>query len=432
MKVYSQLIDLSKTTPQTFYTPPHSKFKLGVKLVQSIDFTVKLDGAALASDGEIDGFKTFSLESTNPGNTTYVVEAANGQKVKILQTTTNSTVFEVGSAIPEGSFVKSVNGDLPINGNIDVAKLVYIDDDGGNAELPAKDIANSLKSIDASLANKLERADIVPIAPATDAPPDMLAGARATADFVNSSIATNTANFAGTYTSEREFPDRATKNDYLFLDTVDEEGNKVFKRYKYVSDTAGWVYEYTLNNSSFTAAQWAAIQSGITAEIVNNTANSLKNINDSLSHKLERADIVPIAPATDAPEEALAGARATAEFVNSSIATNTANFTGTFHLESAFPPVATNNDYLFLDTVDSDGNKILKVYKYASDTSRWVYEYTLNNSSFTAAQWAAIQSGITAEIVNDMAKKSELDAHTVVLSGEFEDGTTFNYTVYTK
>ena len=94
--------------------------------------------------------------------------------------------------------------------------------------------------------------------------------------------------------------------------------------------------------------------------------------------------------------------------------------------------MATNNDYLFLDTVDSEGNKILKVYKYVADGAGWVYEYTLNNSSFTAAQWAAIQSGITAEDVADMAKKSELDAHTVVLSGEFEDGTTFNYTVYTK
>ena len=100
MKIYSQTIDLSKTTPQNFYVPPHSKFKLGAKLVQSIDFTVKLDGAALESDGEIDGFKTFSLESANPGNTTYVVEAANGQKVKILQTTTNSTVFDVDEEIP--------------------------------------------------------------------------------------------------------------------------------------------------------------------------------------------------------------------------------------------------------------------------------------------------------------------------------------------
>ena len=272
MKIYSQLIDLSKTTPQTFYVPPNSKFKLGVKLVQDMEFSVKLDDVALESDGEIDGFKTYSLESTNPGNTIYVVEATNGQKVKILQTTTTSTVFDVcGSAIPEGNFVKSVNNELPIDGNIDVAKLVYTTE-SGKTELTGADIANSLKNINTSLANKLESTDIVPVAPSTDATPNQLASARSTAEFVNSSIATNTANFAGTFTSESAFPPVATNNDYLFLDTVDEEGNKIFKRYKYASDTSRWVYEYTLNNSSFTAAQWAAIQSGITAEIVNDIA----------------------------------------------------------------------------------------------------------------------------------------------------------------
>ena len=254
MKIYSQLIDLSKTTPQTFYVPPHSKFKLGVKLVQDTDFSVKLNGASLQSDGEIDGFKTFSLESTNPGNTIYVVEAANGQKVKILQTTTTSTVFDVDESIPEGNFVKSVNSELPIDGNINVAKLVYTTDDGVHTELQAKDIANSLKNINTSLANKLEQKDILPIAPSTDAPDNALAGAKSTAEFVNSSIATNTATFMGTFTSESEFPAVATNNDYLFLDTVDGEGNKIFKRYKYDESSAAWRYEYTLNNSSFTAA----------------------------------------------------------------------------------------------------------------------------------------------------------------------------------
>ena len=272
MKIYSQLIDLSKTTPQTFYVPPHSKYKLAVKRVQDINFSVKKDDVALESDGEIDGFKTYSLESTNPGNTIYVVEATNGQKVKILQTTSTSTVFDVcGSAIPEGNFVKSVNNELPIDGNIDVAKLVYTTE-SGKTELTGADIANSLKNIDASLANKLEQKDILPVAPSTDATPDQLAGARSTAEFVNSSIATNTATFMGTFTSESEFPAVATNNDYLFLDTVDEEGNKIFKRYKYVAETSRWVYEYTLNNSSFTAAQWAAIQSGITSEIVSDIA----------------------------------------------------------------------------------------------------------------------------------------------------------------
>ena len=172
MKIYSQLIDLSKTTPQTFYVPPNSKFKIGVKLVQDVEFAVKKDGVSLQSDGEIDGFKTYSLESTNPGNTIYVVEATNGQKVKILQTTTTSTVFDVcGSAIPEGNFVKSVNSELPIDGNIDVSKLVYMDGDG-KAELTGANIANSLNNINASLATKLEQKDIVPVAPSTDATPN--------------------------------------------------------------------------------------------------------------------------------------------------------------------------------------------------------------------------------------------------------------------
>lgn len=265
MKIYSQLIDLSKTTPQTFYVPPHSKFKLGVKLVQDTDFSVKKDDVALESDGEIDGFKTFSLESTNPGNTTYLVEAANGQKVNIMQTTTTSTVFDVDS----GSI--TINGVYPTDGNIDVAKLVYTTE-SGNAEITGASIANSLNNINASLANKLEQKDIVPVAPSTDAPDNALAGARSTAEFVNSSIATNTATFMGTFTSESEFPAVATNNDYLFLDTVDSDGNKIFKRYKYDESSAAWKYEYTLNNSSFTAAQWAAIQSGITSEIVSDIA----------------------------------------------------------------------------------------------------------------------------------------------------------------
>ena len=54
MKIYSQLIDLSKTTPQNFYVAPNSKFKLGVKIVQDVQFDVKLNGVALQADGEID------------------------------------------------------------------------------------------------------------------------------------------------------------------------------------------------------------------------------------------------------------------------------------------------------------------------------------------------------------------------------------------
>lgn len=86
-------------------------------------------------------------------------------------------------------------------------------------------------------------------------------------------------------------------------------------------------------------------------------------------------------------------------FVNSSIATNTANFIGTFNsvaeLEAYSGPL-TNNDYAFVIVTDAAGNTAYDRYKYNGDTSEWLFEYELNNSSFTANQWAAINSGITS------------------------------------
>lgn len=156
------------------------------------------------------------------------------------------------------------------------------------------------------------------------------------------------------------------------------------------------------------------------------------------------------------------------DFVNSSIATNTANFIGTFENVPdllAYSGTITNNDYAFvvnsvitdngndwatfaaLDAYDKDlvtdfdyawvengakfdlyrfdittqtweqrATNIDKAditlntqynrYKYNDTTEEWIWEYPLNNSSFTAAQWAAINSGITS---GDVAKIADLE-----------------------
>ncbi|MCQ2273061.1 MAG: phage tail protein [Bacteroidales bacterium] len=101
-------------------------------------------------------------------------------------------------------------------------------------------------------------------------------------DFVNSSISTNTANYiyktnaAGDHipfdsVEELEaYSGTVTPNDYAIVTGIDENGNIYYDRYK--ANVSGgvvtWGKEYRLNNSSFTAEQWAAIQSGITAELV--------------------------------------------------------------------------------------------------------------------------------------------------------------------
>ena len=101
---------------------------------------------------------------------------------------------------------------------------------------------------------------------------------KAVADFVNSSVATNTANYISNngepFTSVEEleaYTGTVTNNDYAFVTGTDAAGNTYYDRYKATvnGSTVTWALEYRLNNSSFTAAQWAAINSGITSDKAN-------------------------------------------------------------------------------------------------------------------------------------------------------------------
>ena len=102
-------------------------------------------------------------------------------------------------------------------------------------------------------------------------------------DFVNSSVATNTANFVGTYNSLAEleehidYQEPLTNNDYGFVVSTDSAGNTVYSRYKYNAENEEWMFEYDLNNSSFTANQWETINSGVTStdksQIATNTSD---------------------------------------------------------------------------------------------------------------------------------------------------------------
>ena len=95
--------------------------------------------------------------------------------------------------------------------------------------------------------------------------------------FVNSSVSTNTAYYISDdgepFTSVEDleaYADTVTNNDYAFVTGTDEDGNIFFDRYKatVIGTTVSWAKEYRLNNSSFTASQWAAISSGVTDVLV--------------------------------------------------------------------------------------------------------------------------------------------------------------------
>lgn len=333
----------------------------------------------------------------------------------------------------------------------------------------------------------------------------------ATEGFVNSSVATNTADFKGTYNSlealETAVPD-ANANDYAFVISTDAAGNTLYNRYKYVEGT-GWVFEYALNNSSFTSSQWAAINSAVTAALVakltglptaTELTTQLNAIIDSVATEKSRAEGIESGLRTDVNANATAigtektraegveGNLSTAignektraeaaelllqqninaeallrgnadtalqtgidginakipaaasssnqladkAFVNSSIATNTATFRGTYDSVAALDEVtADNNDYAFVVATDTAGNTVYNRYKYV-EGSGWVFEYALNNSSFTATQWAAIQSGITAALVTKLSNLPTSEALTTMFAEKqnvltFDDAPTQN------
>lgn len=121
-------------------------------------------------------------------------------------------------------------------------------------------------------------------------------------DFVNSSIATSTATFRGTFdTLEALKAAQADKNDYAFWVHKDENGNTCYDKYTYTGTE--WKFEYRLNNSSFTAAQWAALNSGVTANVMKALQDADKaNAKAIADEKAER--IAAVAAETTAREQA--------------------------------------------------------------------------------------------------------------------------------
>ncbi len=119
-------------------------------------------------------------------------------------------------------------------------------------------------------------------------------------------------------------------------------------------------------------------------------------------------------------------------YVNTSVATASATFRGTYNLitdlnlttaathadvEAALAAKMTalsitpdENDYSWVEvpTADDKPTEIARVERYKYNGTAWAYEWALNTSGFTTAQWAAINSGITSELVTAFGAKYDL------------------------
>lgn len=154
--------------------------------------------------------------------------------------------------------------------------------------------------------------------------------------------------------------------------------------------------------ASLTDAQLQAVNSGATSANIGQISTNTQAIT-TINNKI---------PAQASSTNQLADK----EFVNSTVSTATATFRGTFNTLAELQAVtADENDYGFVKSTDSAGNTVYKRYKYSNKT--WMFEYDLNNSSFTAEQWASINSGITATEVEKINNLSAEDISCVDNSG---------------
>lgn len=144
------------------------------------------------------------------------------------------------------------------------------------------------------------------------------------------------------------------------------------------------------------------------SQAINDVLTVVKGwVNTKLSSKAEVADVTAI---TDKISAAASATNQLADkaFVNSSITTNTSNYVSSngspftsLDALRAYTGTVTNNDYAFVTGTDTSGNTYYDRYKasVSGTTVSWAKEYRLNNSSFTADQWASISSGISSTLI---------------------------------
>lgn len=159
----------------------------------------------------------------------------------------------------------------------------------------------------------------------------------------------------------------------------------------------------TTINDLTTAAQQAALNSGATTTNINQIATNTSAIS-TINGKI---------PSQASTTNQLADKN----FVNSSISTNTAYFDGTWDTYAAIPttvagftsagyPEPTNNNYLVVKEDETQDGGTWR-YKYVDDgtaynKNKWKAEYEVNETPMTAAQLAALNSGITSTLVGQI------------------------------
>ena len=358
------------------------------------------------------------------GNATLTIQK-NGTNVGTFtaNSVTNSTI---NISVPTN--VSDLNNDSDYQTETEVSTLIGAHNTSTTAH---SDIRQDISSIE----------DLIPAQASTE-------NKLADKDFVNSSVATNTANFIGTFenvSALNNYSGTVTNNDYAFVinSVITNSGNDwstfadldaynkslltefdyawvingtkfdlyrfdiigqtwglraesttkdavtlntAYNRYKATvnNNVITWNYEYTLNNSSFTANQWAAINSGITSSKVSSYDNHLSDTNNPHSVTKSQVGLGNVDNTSDANKPI---STATQNALNNkqdlliagngiTISNSTISLTGTTQL-------ADNTD---IDTVLTEGNYFIK----NPTSTKGMPELPVSSTQGTINYWIAL------------------------------------------
>ena len=257
----SDIADFVKVSAQTFTAAQKQQARENIGAEQAGDAVKNLAGSASDTETRIKAANNPNLQANVhlSGNNIYVNGIAGG-----IDLDNNGVNIKSGnSGYP--------NAKVKINGE-EVATKVYVD---GKVDDRATSIEDALALIEA-------------VIPSQASAQNQLADK----NFVNSSISSSTANFVGTFDSlaELQAVQNPTNNDYGFVIETDAQGNQYYDRYKY--NGTAWLFEYKVESTPFTSAQWAAIQSGITSALVTKLSALPTNteLTTALDAKADKSD----------------------------------------------------------------------------------------------------------------------------------------------
>ena len=160
MKIYTNVFDLARICQRRFWVAPYSDFKIGVKIAEkgvpsAKDFVVKAGLTELIPDDDkVDGFTTYTIKSADTGFVEYTIEVEGvSEKLKLVQITTDSTVFEVG-----GSGGGDVPADVATKSWVNSQISDFVDEDALTAYATKGELTSFYTKSETSSATEIQTA----------------------------------------------------------------------------------------------------------------------------------------------------------------------------------------------------------------------------------------------------------------------------------